>query len=79
MFCHCICVIKGNEHYQHHCRALHHTFVHPLVGSSLAYSNWVLIFKIEPSVRQCLAIKWWYGYQAVVTTEVIDVFAIAYV
>src|SRR5210317_543706 len=27
MFCHCICIIKGNEHYQQDSRALHHTLV----------------------------------------------------
>ena len=32
MFFHCICVIKANEHYQHHCRALHHTCASTLLA-----------------------------------------------
>jgi len=43
MFCHCIC-IKANGHYQHHCRALHHTSVSTCWWYSLA-SDWVRFSK----------------------------------
>jgi len=56
--CHCICLIKGNEHYQQDSRALHHTFVSACWHLSCFRSG--QIFKIELAVRQCLAIKWWY-------------------
>jgi len=58
MFCHCICTIKGNEHYQQDSRALHHTFVSACWHLSCLRLG--QIFKIEHSLRQCLAIKWWY-------------------
>ena len=59
MFCHCICILKGNEHYQQDSRALHHTFVSTCWQFSCLRLG--QIFEIEPAVRQCLAIKWWYA------------------
>jgi len=43
----CICILKANEHYQHHCRALHHTSVATIVGGSLASSDWVIFSKLN--------------------------------
>ena len=40
----CICILKANGHYQHHCRALHHTSVATCYGGSLA-SDWVRFSK----------------------------------
>ena len=55
----CICIIKGNEHYQQDSRALHHTFVSTCWRFSCLRLG--QIFEIEPALRQRLAIKRWYA------------------
>jgi len=55
----CICILKANGHYQHHCRALHHTFVATCWWFSCLRLG--QIFEIEPAaLRQCITKTWRY-------------------
>ena len=45
MFCHCICIMKGNEHYQQDSRALHHTCVSTCWRASSLASDLVRFLK----------------------------------